>query len=378
LLDEGNHLKLPILNEKFLPAGVSASGPPDPEFIKILWAKASARNLELNKEKHATLAHPSETQMENILQGAQGAWEDYVQGGRLKSKLPFVGEVLQSLVTFSPARRSDEYGVGVPKWLRNQGLEIPLEKIVNIINCKCKPSPEELLAFCKALKLKNPEKTVQLLENLPVSAYVTFGHSHPGYVLAHPEHYETFGLWLKGLRESSGQALEDVSRRLNIVHATLSMAENQKADQPFTAYCKPMSIPENILATDPYHCFPQGNGAEALAFRKKFRALAEPGVMTAQYNEARQWITKAALLEALPLKWDRSLHAEVLSKWHAAETQLKDKISDFTFAGTVVKIRRDEEGEMRFHRSALDILRANPIIQDHISRQQKPGYEQGI
>ena len=360
LLTEKNPLKLPV----------DATGKVAPDIANIIWTKARASALK----SHYPLISKSEGLVKVTLEGVQAAYEAYEMGRCTKAELPLLNEIMDVLITVSPLFADKEYRRSGPK---KSCLNGRIPRLTDILQKKIIPNHNEILEFCRELDLPDPEETAKLLEKLPSARERAFDYFHPSYVVNHPEHYETLGSWLKAMRKSSNLGKTETARLLSNEETYTSHdikgIEERKSKHDFRKYGGGADILENILDKNPYGCFPLDEEDKRVTdkFRRNFWKLAEPGVMKAQYEAEQQWITQSQLLRELSLRTDRPLLQTIIRKWYEATKELPcDCYGSVQHGIDRLEVKRDEQGELRFHRSALDKLKSDPDIKAHISRQQ--------
>lgn len=230
--------------------------------------------------------------------------------------------------------------------------------------------PEEWEFFKEHLVLSDAR--IEQLKQLPAGVDPKLNLPSPEYILKHPEHYDTFGKWLKAMRAASGLELEDIAEKLGKMMQAIAQIESKGAESGFTKrQGGQIPIPEQYLNEDPYGIFPKDK-----QFRSRFLALSEPNVMKRQYEEAQNWITHPQMMKELGLEWDYTLHREVLHYWRQDTIGVENgKRGTIAIRGGYIDVMRDTEGDLRFHKSSVDKLKADPEIQAHIARQKEHGVE---
>ena len=247
----------------------------------------------------------------------------------------------------------------IGKIARENNLAIKEERFQSILYRNVSPTRSELNEICVFLKIEEPEKTVELLEKLPSGKSVSLRHRHPSYILAHPEKYEAFGLWLRAMRESEGLSLEHVAEQMGFTQQALNQIEHKRYYEAFRTIDGTTSVPENFLVVNPYG-FPVGeDGLVTLEFRSRFIELSKPRVMKSLYDEAEKWISEEEIRAKLKLNMRNDTHIDIAGYWRQDTAELEPGCSGsvVTSAGQVIDVRRHEDGRILFAKAALEILR---------------------
>lgn len=347
LLNQKNPLKLPTV-----------AGEIDPEIHRAIRVKAWLRSVEIGRQ----FIPPSDNLIEAVLGGAKQAWEDYEAGSRTKAELPFAGEIIAALRKLSPTL--DPLLRSYVAKLEAAGMKSTESRLNPIINAQTTPTPQELTQFCSALALQDAQQTGKLLGNLPFGQSTYLNHRHPDYIMHHPENYETFGKWMQAVRESKNLFTKIAADSLGVTYQALSLMELKESCSSFGADKAGKTWPERLLECELYG-LPQD--AE---YRKWFLALSEPNLMKQQFEDPENWISREQLFKAVGLEWDRKLHDAIFNHYASDTEGLANGASGLVVGETyAMPVRRNKEGELRYHKSGIDMLKADPEIQEHLARQ---------
>lgn len=317
----------------------------DPEIVRIIWEKTRALGLALGLNNNKPLLPPSHNLVEAVLLGAEAAYADYEAGNRPQSALPRVGEIMQTLLKISPETgNAEETNTTIPSIKRSRLNTIFYNEVV--------PTEQEITTFCNVLKLG--DRGINLLNKLPSGVSGNLEHYHPTYILKTPEHYETFGDWVKAIREASGMSVEEAAGKLGITRQRLQQLEAKPAYGIYAKGTDGQTFPEKLLQANPFGIFP-----DTREFRNWFIALSQTSVMEQQYDAAQQWKHQDAVRAELNINIKNPDHQQIIRHWREDVSGLEKGCtgSIVTQAGKIISVRRGQDGDIYFSSSGLEALR---------------------
>jgi transcriptional regulator with XRE-family HTH domain len=298
-----------------------------------------------------------------VCAAVDGGLANYAKGPMLKSELPGARQILQLLQWLDP--RQD-----IKLSLRNTFEDEFGKSRYNLFfRAKLTPRSKEWQFFQKHFGFSDGQ--IEQFHKLPSGRDEKLNLPCAEYILKHPEHYDTFGKWLKAMRETLMMSLDDVGKCLGVSRQMIDKIELKYAEDPFIKGKGKVPIPEQYLNADPYGIFPKDeHGNVTQEFRERFLALSKPNVMKKQYDEAQNWITREQLFKAVGLEWDRKLHDAIFQHYVSDTEGLASGTSGLVVGKTyAMPVRRNKEGELRYHKSGIEMLKADPEIGEHIARQ---------